>query len=130
MVSRLLVALLLAASVYSYHNGAHQAARKLNLQRCKDSDSANDSEPSTASTNKAGYTDEDLYLKRGTSRPEYRVIVPEGYDVSMSEKERATIEKKQEAQQGNSTKSDLDILREEMRALVERMAKGPPDDST
>eukprot|EP00600_Ochromonadales_sp_CCMP1393_P006879 CAMPEP_0174976632 /NCGR_PEP_ID=MMETSP0004_2-20121128/13136_1 /TAXON_ID=420556 /ORGANISM="Ochromonas sp., Strain CCMP1393" /LENGTH=71 /DNA_ID=CAMNT_0016227675 /DNA_START=241 /DNA_END=456 /DNA_ORIENTATION=- len=68
------------------------------------------------------------------SDPMFAVKIPDGMDPFLSKKEKKKLEVRLEAQavaaaagNGTETKSDLELLREEMRRMIENMS---PDSTT
>mmetsp|Transcript_18550 Transcript_18550/g.18630 ORF Transcript_18550/g.18630 Transcript_18550/m.18630 type:complete len:119 (+) Transcript_18550:68-424(+) len=79
------------------------------------------STPSSANNITIQYTDKDLRLKGSNL---FSVKLPSGVTrASFSEKEMKTIAKKESVQANETSKSDLEILKEEIRLLVEKMAE-------
>jgi hypothetical protein len=67
------------------------------------------------------YSEEDVRLRAVKSAPEYRVQLPKGMDPSLSDAEKEIVEKKEAAQRENPEMTELDLLKAQLRQMLERM---------
>eukprot|EP01041_Mallomonas_annulata_P000867 gene867-1689_t len=120
MQIRLLYLLLVLKYVipYSYNN----LGKSISKNQCKISIQWAQSISLDSYSNKTYvYSSEDVLLKKTSDS--FSVKLPPGIDSSFSEKDLKLISKKENLQANQSTMSDLDILKEELRIMIEKMAE-------
>jgi hypothetical protein len=75
----------------------------------------------TSTTRGAQYSKEDLKLKASPLPPSYQVVLPKGMDPTLSAAEQKVADRIKASLEEDPNKSDLDILREELRKIIEKM---------
>ena len=86
----------------------------------------------SSSDNGPAYDDDDIRLRRG--KAEFSVKLPRGVDLSLTPQEQAVLERKYKAEEAarndsennpsEEPKSDLDIMREELRRMAAKWEEG------
>ena len=83
-----------------------------------------------AERNVTSYKQEDLMLKAsknsGGKGPEYRVLIPEGMNPTLSPAEKKVAERLEGLKAEDPKKTDLELLKEELRRVIETMSKNEP----
>ena len=58
--------------------------------------------------------------------PEYKVLIPEGMNPTLSPAEKKVVERMEELKAEDPKKTDLELLKEELRRVIETMSKNNP----
>jgi hypothetical protein len=69
----------------------------------------------------ANYSKDSLMLKGGITDTSYRVVLPSGMDPSLTAAEQKVAERIQASLAEDPKKSDLDLLKEELRRIIDSM---------
>ena len=62
----------------------------------------------------------------GGKGPEYRVLIPEGMNPTLSPAEKKVAERLEGLKAEDPKKTDLELLKEELRRVIETMSKNEP----
>ena len=74
-------------------------------------------------SNHGAYSKEDVRLKTKSVADNFKSMLPPGYDDVLNEREKAAVEKKEGLQSSSEDKlTDLDILRNQLKELLDRMS--------
>ena len=64
--------------------------------------------------------------KKNGRGPEYNVVIPEGMNPTLSPAEQKVVDRMEELKAEDPKKTDLELLKEELRRVIESMSKNNP----